>query len=294
MSAAIVLGRCRRSVVVIDDGKPRNRVARSVNGFLGREAIEPESLRELGREQATKYGVQFVSDEVKQVERIDGSDIGFKLTLSDHSPIAVRKVLLATGVRDKLPEIDGLADFYGTSVHHCPYCDGWEHRDERLVAWGDEGESAVGLALSLLTWSPQVTACITGAELKKTDLAKLRAANVDYRTERAVRAEGRAGQLERIVFDDGSTLECDALFFSDEQFPRSGIPRSLGCDISPEGHTEVEGKQKATEEGIFLAGDVCGSIQFAIVAAAEGATAATAINRELQAEDLKSAMKSGR
>jgi thioredoxin reductase len=292
LSAAVLLGRCRRRVIVFDEGKPRNKVAHAVNGYLGLEAIAPQELRAAGRKQAERYDVTFADAEVIEVEIIDGQQHGFRLTIANRSVFRARTLLLATGVTDKLPEIEGIEDFYGNSVHHCPYCDGWEHRDQRLVAVGD-GKSVVELALSLLVWSDRVTACSNGSMLAKEECDKLRAAGIDHIAEPIERLEGEDGRLERLVFKNAPPLECDALFFSETQYQRSDLARRLGCRCDSKGQVKSQEKHKTNTPGLFVAGDVDGYIQFAIVAAAEGAIAATAINKELQKADFSRTVHKG-
>lgn len=288
LSAAIVLGRCRRSVIVIDDDRPRNRVAQAVNGFLGADGLPPAELRARGREQAAHYGVEYLNAEVTSGERYGES--GFRISIKGHDPVVVRKVLLATGVRDSLPEIAGFDEFYGKTIHHCPYCDGWEHRDKRLVALG-ESESAAELAISLLTWSDRVTCCTHGHSLTEKYQRRLADVEIAYRPERIEHLAGQHGQLERLIFAERSELECDALFFSDDQFQRSPLPAQLGCESDHEGLIRTREKQRTTESGIFLAGDAGGYVQFAIVAAAEGAAAAVAINQDLHEDDIKAMLQ---
>jgi len=284
LSAALVLGRCRRQVVVFDHGKPRNLAAVEMHGYLGRDGIPPLEFRSMGRREAQRYGVECVAAEVAEVRLCCEKPSEFEIQPVGGSAIRVRKLLLATGVKDCLPEIEHIADFYGKSVHHCPYCDGWEHRDKRLAAVG-AGDAAIGLALSLRTWSDRVTACTSGVPLKGSDRERCTRNGIACRDQTPVRLEGRDGQLQRIVFAAGPPLECDALFFCSDQVQRSQLPIALGCDCDEQGLIVTRGKQNAGVCGLFLAGDADGDVQFAIVAAAEGATAATAINRELQDED---------
>ncbi|RIK84709.1 MAG: NAD(P)/FAD-dependent oxidoreductase [Planctomycetota bacterium] len=288
LNAAIVLGRCRRSVVVIDDGQPRNYAAREIHGYLGIEGVSPWELRQLGRREAARYGVEFIDAQVTRACTLacgDGNSRrdAFELSIADRPAIRCVKLLLATGVKDRLPEIAGLGDFYGVSVHHCPYCDGWEHRDQRIVALG-AGPAAVGLALSLRTWSRQIVACTDGLKLAEADRQRASRNGIAIRQERAVRLEGTQGRLERLHFDAGPPLPCDALFFASELVQRSRLPSMLGCECDERGLILTKGKQGSGIPGLFLAGDADGDVQFSIVAAAEGAIAATAINRELQDE----------
>lgn len=284
LSAALVLGRCRRRVILLDHGRPRNYAAVEMHGYLGHDCIPPTKLRELGRAECRRYGVELVDAEATGVCLCNETPSEFEVQVAGRGPLTARKLLLATGVRDVLPKIERIDEFYGVSVHHCPYCDGWEHRDERLAAVG-QGKAAVGLALSLRTWSDRVTACTSGEPLEDADRERLTRNGIALRVETPVRLEGRDGRLERIQFAAGAPLECDALFFSSEMVQRSKLPLALGCPCDEQGLIITEGKQRAGVCGLFLAGDADGDVQFVIVAAAEGATAATAINRELQDED---------
>jgi thioredoxin reductase len=287
LSAAVVLGRSRRRVVLFDDGKPRNYAASGVHCYLGHDGVTPQALRELGRSEAEHYGVELVHAKVLAARRLSASGktlAGFELQTSVRTVVA-RTLLLCTGVVDVLPSISGIRDFYGRCVHHCPYCDGWEHRDQRLVAFGASSQAAVKLALSLRTWSPHVTACTHGEQLTKDQRESLAGNNVEFREEKIVALRGKGSTLEEVLFDSGPALQCDALFFSSDQFQRSPLPAMLGCETDDEGLILTGKKQSTCVDGLFLAGDADGEVQFAIVAAAEGAVAAVAINHALQEDD---------
>jgi thioredoxin reductase len=282
LSAAIVLGRACRKVVVLDSGKPRNYAARSVNCFLGVDGASPAALRHLGREQAQRYGVQFLDATVVSGRRLTVPP-AFELSTAEGQVVWTRKLLLTTGVRDILPDIENIERFYGRTVHHCPYCDGWEHRGQRLVALG-EHHAASKLAHSLQVWSPHVTACSTGSLFTAEELRQFDRARINHRKEPPVRLEGDQETMCQIVFTDGPPLPCDAVFFSSDQAQQSNLPQMLGCRNDDEGLVHSGDKQSTGVEGLFLAGDADGDVQFAVVAAAEGAIAATEINKQLQNE----------
>jgi thioredoxin reductase len=284
LSAAIALGRARRRTVLFDDGHPRNAAAHAVHCFLGSEGISPSELRRLGADQARYYGAKLVNKQVTAVLRDDQNDPTRFITKTEDGEFSSRAVLFATGVRDVLPSIPGLTDYYGMSIHHCPYCDGWEHRDERLAALG---QSPVELGLTLTNWSRDVTVCTNGELLEEEDAARLARNEVGSRTQRIESLEGAAGKLQRIRFEDGSTLACDALFFSSDQHQRSRLPASLGCECNDKGLVQTDKSQCTSIEGVFLAGDADGEVQFAIAAAAEGAIAAVTIDKWLRKHDLK-------
>jgi thioredoxin reductase len=285
LSAALVLGRSRRRVVVCDHGKPRNYAARAVHGYLGLDGLAPAELRERGRRECQSYGVTFVDHEAIAARRNDtAGQSRFELELKNGEALSARKLLLATGVCDELPPIPGIESFYGESVHHCPYCDGWEHRDQHLVACG-QGKSVIDLALMLLAWSRKVTCCTNGASLIPRDLERLRKNRIEVRTNAIAGLEGNSNVLETLLFTDGQSFQCDALFFTADQTQQCRLPEMLGCECDDRGCIVSKGKQGTGIRGLFLAGDADGDVQFAIVAAAEGAVAATAINAEIQSEE---------
>jgi len=208
---------------------------------------------------------------------------GFKATLDDGEIVETRTVLLATGVRDKLPELPGIEECYGTSVHHCPYCDGWEQRDKAIVVLGS-GANASGLALSLKTWSDTVTICTNGRTRIVPKLrAQLAAEGIDVHEQRIERVEHVGGRVRQIVFDGREPLPCDAIFFSTGQHPQSDIPRQLGCELTRKGVVRTDHLGQTRVPGLYVAGDASHDVQFVVVAAAEGAKAGVAINKALQA-----------
>jgi thioredoxin reductase len=287
LSAALILSRCRRSVIVIDHGKPRNAAALQLNGYLGLIGQSPADFRKIGRSQVEAFGVEFFDTEVNHIEYRAEAKHAYRITTAREKTFYARKLLLSTGTRDILPDIENVDLLYGKSVHHCPYCDGWEHRGERLLALGD-GSAGMELALALKTWSERVTACTNGQFLSQDQQELLRINEIAYEPEVPIRLKMKAdGRLGAVVFAPGSVLECDALFFHTEQRQGSKLPEMLGCKYDDQGLLKTETKQGTGIRGLFLAGDADGDVQFAIVAAAEGSIAATGINRELQDEDTK-------
>lgn len=278
LSAALILGRCRRRVLICDHGAPRNSASHGLHGFLTRDGIEPSEFRRIGREQLEPYpSVEFKHTEVVDIER---SNSGFTLSLADDTNTHCRKLLLATGVKDKLPAIDGLLPLYGRSVFHCPYCDGWEMRDRKLAVYG-AGESGPGLALELTLWSNDLVLCTDGLEISTEDKQRLKQHGIRVRDERIIRLKGSDGLLKEIEFATGETLERDGLFFSTGQHQSCDLARKLGCEINDDGSIKTGDYEITNIPGVYVAGDASRLVQLAIVAAAEGAQAAFAINQEL-------------
>ena len=283
LSAALILGRCRRNVLVCDAGDPRNIASRALHGYLTRDGIEPAELLRIGREQLRPYTtVHLRSDEVTDSRRVGN---GFEITVNDEV-ISSRKLLLATGVVDHLPDIEGLKPLYGRSVFHCPYCDGWELRDQPIAIYGRE-DRGTGLALELTGWSRDLIVCTDGpATISTADRQQLEGLNIPVREECIARLEGADGQLERIVFDNGDALPRRGMFFNTGQDQRCDFAARLGCDFTDRGAVRTGEYEMTNVPGLFVAGDASRAVQLAIVAAAEGAEAAFAINKALIKEDL--------
>jgi thioredoxin reductase len=283
LSAALVLGRCRRRVLVCDTGRPRNAASQRMHGYLTRDGIPPREFLRIAREQLEQYDTVELRDaEVVAAECVDGR---FSVTLPDDERLVARKLLIATGVVDHVPEIPGFHELYGRSVFHCPYCDGWEVRDRPLAVYG-RGARGFGLSLELTGWSRDLVLCSDGpCELGAEERARLDRNGIRVREEPVARLEG-SGRLERIVFASGEPLARHALFFTTGQTQQSQLARRLGCEINEKG-TVRTGKYETTHlTGLYVAGDASRAVQWVVVAAAEGAEAAFAINTDLLKEDL--------
>ena len=285
LSAALVLGRCRRRVLVCDAGHPRNARSHGLHGFLTREGIKPAEFLEIAREQLRPFEtIELRPTEIISAKRLPN---GFELTLPGGETVSARKLLLATGVVDELPELEGLQNFYGRSVFHCPYCDGWEVRDQPLAVYGN-GENGSGLSLELLLWSRDLVLCTNGpSQLTAEQMDRLAHHGIEIREDKISRLEGRDGLLEYIVFANGGRLARRAMFFSTGQNQRSDLAKQLGCDFKDDGCVATGEYETTSVPGLYAAGDASRLVQFVIVAASEGAQAAVAINKELIKEDLK-------
>lgn len=286
LSAALMLGRARRTVLVCDNGRPRNAASHALHGYLTRDGIHPHEFLILGREELARYDTVRVRDMAATDAECEESG-RFKVTLADGAVVRSRKLLVATGVCDNLPVIAGIQELYGRSVFHCPYCDGWELRDQPIAIYGRD-QRGVGLSLELTAWSRDLVLCTDGSgDLTNDDRGRLSRNDIGIREERIVALEGRDGILERVVFESGEPLLRRAMFFSAGQFQRSELAIRLGCEVNEKG-TVRTGKYETTHlAGLYVAGDASRAVQWVVVAAAEGAEAAFAINTDLIKEDLK-------
>ena len=280
LSAALVLARCRRHLLLCDAGQPRNARSSALHGFLSRDCIAPLELLRLGRQELRPYGVEPRSATVTNLAR--AGDF-FEATLDDHQTVRARIALIATGVRDHVPDVPGLEECYGVTVHHCPYCDGWEHRDQVVAVLG-RGTSAAGLALSLKTWTSRVILCTNGTRgIRPHDRQQLDSEGIDVYTSK-IRCVEHDGPLVRgVVFADGSSTRCEAIFFSERQSQQCDLAARLGCEMNRGGVVKTGNLGETHLPGLYVVGDASRDVQFAIVAAAEGAKAAVAINKALQA-----------
>jgi thioredoxin reductase len=285
LSAALILGRCRRSVIVFDTGVPRNAASQALHGYLTRDGISPRELLRIGRAELAQYNTVAIRD-AEVVSAECQRDARFGVTLASGERITSRKLLLATGVVDNLPEIDGFRECYGRSVFHCPYCDGWEVRDQPIAIYG-QGERGVGLSLELTAWSRDLVLCTNGpADIDDEGRARLTKNGIAVREDRIARLQADEGRLESVTFVDGSRVPRRALFFTTGQNQRSGLLGQLGCEFNDKG-TVRTGKYETTHlRGLYVAGDASRAVQWVVVAAAEGAEAAYAINTDLLKEDL--------
>jgi len=285
-SAALVLGRACREVLLCDTGTPRSWASKEMHGFLTRDGIPPTEFLRLGRSELTRYpSVVFRKGEVTSAARM--SDGHFAVTVGTGRPVRSRKLLIATGVFDHLPRIEGIEQFFGTSVFQCPYCDGWEVRDAAIAVYGKR-RRGFEMARALTAWSSDIVLCTDGAaKLSAIEMTQLKRNGITVVEERIERLEGRRGRLREIVFRGSRRLARAALFFDTPSSNQSRLAESIGCQFTREGGIKC-GKYEATSvPGVFAAGNIIKDVQLVIVAAAEGTRAAFGINRALTREDFE-------
>ncbi|HET7226800.1 MAG TPA: NAD(P)/FAD-dependent oxidoreductase [Candidatus Eisenbacteria bacterium] len=281
LSAALVLARCRRRIVVLDSGRYRNARAPRLHAYLTRDGTPPGELLELARAEVRGYGVEVRRALVISACPADG---GFAVTLDSGERLAARKLLLATGVVDRLPVLEGIDRFYGVTVVHCPYCDAYELRDRPLGVYG-HGCAGRDLSLALQSWSADVALFSDGpARLEPADRARLDARGIRVHSGRVRALEGEGDQLETVVLRGRGgevRVPCRGLFLTTGQVQHSDLARSLGCERTPRGAIRTGRYEQTTVPGVFVVGDASRDPQLAIIAAAEGAKAAFAIHRAL-------------
>lgn len=282
MNAAVVLGRCRRKVLLFDTGQYRNRWSHGMHNYLTRDDILPPDFISISRTELDKYGVKRVEKRVTKARRNDEGI--FVVTDENKEQHFAKKLLIATGVMDNVPDVPGLMEMYGHSVFHCPYCDGWEVRDKVIGIYARNKEGWE-LALSLKTWSPHVTLYTDGKNnVKRPHREKLDANGIKIVQLPIARLQGTEGQLEKIVFTNGEEQPCDALFFVNGFNQQCDLAETFGCEMSKKGVVVTNRLQQTNTPGLYIAGDADKDMHFVVVAAAEGAKAGVTINKELQKE----------
>jgi thioredoxin reductase len=287
LSAALVLGRCLRRVLVCDAGHPRNEPARIFNGFLSRDGSTPAEFLQICRDQLRRYEtIEFRKVKVVDVER---GDRRFTAILETGEHVAGRMLLLATGLVDELPQIENFRQFYGSTAHNCPYCDGWECRGQPIAVIGCNQES-LDLAVELLLWSKDLVLCTNGAlTVGRKAVETIKQLGIRIIETPIALLEGAGDKLEGIRFTDGSFLPRSALFFSPGQYQRSPLAEQLGCEFCEGSNCIQCGEDTATNiPGVYAAGNASRGVQLVIAAAAEGMQAAFAINSALLDADAAS------
>lgn len=281
LSAATYLGRMRRQILVMDSGKPCNRVSHASHGFLTRDGVDPAELLRIGREQVQAYPtVQLRSG---LVTAIQPQADGFVVTLETGESMATRKVLLAMGLRDHLPELANVEQFWGRSAFHCPYCDGWEVRDQPLAVQGN-GESALHRAKLLLNLTNDLVICTDGpATFREDDWIFLRTRQVRVIETPLTGITGQGEQMDTLHFADGSTLARHALFINLRTGQHSDLVTTLGCEINAMGFVQADAQGRTNVAGVYAAGDMTSPLRTVVFAAAQGAAAAIWLNMELMA-----------
>jgi thioredoxin reductase len=276
LSAATWLARYRRRVALIDAGERRNRWVERTHGYLGLDPVDPKALVERAKVSLLAYPTaEVIGGHARAAAVLPNGSFTVEVDVNGRpQELRVRRLVLATGVEDRFPDVDGFFEHYGADVFHCPTCDGYEARDRRVVAFG-WSEHVAGFALELLDWAAKVTVITDGSgfEGDAVHRAALVRHGVDVIEDDAEALLGRRGRLEGVRLRGGTTVPCELAFFSIAHRPRSEVAALLGCALTREGCIVVDGDCQTTVPGVYAAGDVVPGIQLVQVAAAQGTVA---------------------
>lgn len=286
LSAALVLSRARRRVLVVDSGEPRNAPAVQVQGFLSRDGMAPGELLATGRNEVKGYGGEFLNATVSGLVQ---NGTSFSVQLTDGRRINSRRLLIATGLTDELPDIPGLRDRWARDVVHCPYCHGYEVRDQPLGVLGGPPD-AVRYAQIIRQWSDDVVLFAPADTISNNHRSQLLARSIHIVEGTPARVVVEDDHLTGLQMDDGRFIPRRALFVPPRFVPNSRVLHSLGCQIDENGWPVKDNQGQTTIPGAWVTGNVANPRAQVITAAGEGSAAAIAINADLVDEDIRNAV----
>ncbi len=282
LSAALTLARALKKVIVFDDGKPCNRFSHASHGFLTQDGVAPSEIIRQARQQLEPYK----SVEIKQARVVSVTTIvgGFEVVTSEGETFQCRKLLLATGVRDELPALEGIDAFWGKSVFHCPYCDGYELRGQPMVVYGRD-ESVLHQAMFVSNLTDKLTVCTDGAFTVSPEKREIFAREGIKIVESFVSGlRGTGHQIEAIMFTDGSEIPCDAMFIRPTSHHSTTLAHDLGCQLDESGLVKIDLLGRTSTAGVYVAGDLSNARRNIAIAVAQGSSAGHAINLDLTME----------
>jgi thioredoxin reductase len=290
LSAALVLTRARREVVLIDAGQPRNAPAAHMQGFLSRDGMPPAELLAAGRDEVTSYGGRILADTVTSLGSGAGDQLPlFEVETAGGEHLTARRILVTTGLRDDIPDIPGVRERWGRDLLHCPYCHGYEVRDQPLGVLGGNTES-VAHALLIRQWTDDVVLFANGDTVSGDQRERLVASAVGIVDEPVTRLVTDDDQLTGVELADGAVVPRAAVFVRPRFVPNDALLTELGCAVSDQGWVVVDPTGQTTVPGVWAAGNAVNPRAQVITAAGEGSAAAIAVNNDLVDEDARLAV----
>ena len=283
LNAALVLARARRTVAVVDAGGPRNAPAAHMRGFLSRDGMPPHDLVAAGRAEVAGYGGNLIDDTVVDVAP------GFHVRLASGSSLRARRILVATGLRDELPEVPGVRERWGRDLLHCPYCHGYEVRDQPLGVLGGSPE-AVQHALLVRQWSPDVTLFPHTDTLVPEQREQLQARGIQIAEGTVARLVVANDQLQGVELGDGTVIPRTAVFVRPRFVANADLLTGLGCVVEENGWVVHDPVGRTSVAGVWVAGNAADPRAQVITAAGQGSAAAIALNADLVGEDVQHAL----
>lgn len=284
LSAALALGRSLRSVLVIDSGNPCNRQTPHSHNFLTQDGKTPAEISLVARQQVEKYStVKFLSGLVKGGHK---TARGFEIDTDAGQSFEAKKLIFATGVRDIMPPIEGFAECWGISVIHCPYCHGYEVRDQPTGILGN-GEYAFEFSTFILNWTKDLTVFTNGASTLSADqVTKLQRHNVKLVETEIEKLEHANGFLGKIIFKDGTSAGIKAIYARPPFEQHCAVPQMLGCELTEDGYIKIDPFQRTSIPGVFACGDNTTRMRSVANAVSMGTLAATIVNKDIIFEDF--------
>jgi len=284
LSAAMALGRSLNEVLIIDSGRPCNRQTPFAHNLVMHDGQKPADIANAAKEQVTKYPtVNFMNDTVTAAEQVQG---GFEVRTAQGEVIKARKLLFTTGVADIMPPMKGFAECWGISVLHCPYCHGYEVKNEEIGLLGN-GNLGFELCKMLGNWSKSLTLFTNGqSTLTEEQVGKLQSRNVQIVEEEIDELIHNEGLLQQVVLKNGNRVPLAAIFARPDFRQHCTVPEQLGCVMTEEGYIKIDDLHKTTVDGVFAAGDNCSMLRSLAMAIAAGSKTGACISKELIAESF--------
>ncbi|MGK7377360.1 NAD(P)/FAD-dependent oxidoreductase [Planococcus sp. 1R117A] len=277
LNASLVLGRSRRKTILFDDDNPRNAVTSESHGFMTRDGIDPKELRRIAQEELGKYpDVKIEKQRVQSIHKENGL---FQIETVNGDAFKAKKIILATGFKEILPNIERVEEFYGTSLFSCPFCDGWEMRDRPLAVIA-ETPRGYHLAKVASNWTEDLIVCTNGKQIFSAEEKRTLENNgIQIYEQEILSLIGEKGFIEKIAFADGTVVACEGGFIAPRWEQATSFGLSLGCKLNSQGGIEADGLKRTAVEGVYACGDtlIAGASQL-IIAAGEGSMAALSVN----------------
>jgi thioredoxin reductase len=286
LNAALILGRTRRDVILLDNNTPRNAVTQESHGFITRDGIKPKEFREIAHKEIGRYpSVRYEKREITSVIKNNKNDkTSFELLTSENGErYRSKTIIIATGLKDVLPNIENISDYYGMSLFHCPYCDGYELRDKPLAVIIGEQVQGFHFIQTIYNWSKDLVVCTNNGEaLNSAQKTLLGNKGIKIIENKIRNFEGKNGQMEKIVFENGESVLRKGGFIMPQLIQASDFGKRLGCQYNPLGGIVVDSFGRTNIQGVYAAGDasVIAPAKL-IIAAAEGVRAAVGVNTDL-------------
>src|SRR5438093_3839083 len=285
LNAALILGRARRNVILLDNNTPRNAVTRESHGFLTRDGIKPKEFREIAHKELGRYpSVVYLKREVTLVIK----NTEFELVTSEREKYFSRTIIISTGLKDVLPNIENISDFYGKTLFHCPYCDGWELRDKPLAVIIGDQVQGFHFIQTIYNWSKDLVVLTNGKDFQNAEQKNLiRHKGIKIIESKIKKFEGSNGHMEKIIFDNGESVLRKGGFVMPQLVQSSDFGKRLGCKSNSLGGIAIDSFGRTNIPGVYTAGDasVISPAQI-IIAAAEGVRAAAGVNMDLTQKEF--------
>jgi thioredoxin reductase (NADPH) len=286
LNAALVLGRARRSVVLFDNGTNRNRVTRESHGFLTRDGIKPSEFRKIAIEEIRQYpSIQIQNETITNVVKQD--DL-FHIITSDNHTYYAERIILATGVQEIHPKVPELDRYYGITIHSCPYCDGWERKDQALILIAEKEKAVLHMSKLLYNWSTDLIVTTNGHFLSPAIQTELSKRNIEIVQEPIRRLYGKNGHLQQVEFASGVVIAREGGFIAPHFYRSNPFLEQLGCRLEEDGTVEMDALGRTSQDKVYVAGEYGQlSPSSLVLAAADGFNAAIAVNTDITKERFK-------